>query len=95
MTWFSLFFNITGCLLTLDLLSHTFSLQNPQQVCCGLLFFVCFDAGIDWSMGLSVAEASLQLGVTSPQVKRPNPEIFDVVRKICPKEDIAKASRSQ
>lgn len=24
-------------------------------------------------------------------VKRPNPEIFDVVRKICPKEDIAKA----
>jgi hypothetical protein len=46
-------------------------------------------------MGLSVAEASLQLGVTSPQVKRPNPEIFDVVRKICPKEDIAKASRSQ
>ena len=29
------------------------------------------------------------------KVKRPNAEIFDVVRKICPKEDIGEAIEGQ
>ena len=35
----------------------------------------------------------MSMSFQSVEVKRPDPEIFDVVRKICPKEDIAQVGR--